>query len=132
VDELTDGAQVVIDYKSGTLAQPDWTAERPGEWQVPLYCLQAEQPVAALLGQVHSKGTRFRGIAECADVAPGIAGLQPTVTIPDWSALLHHWRQALNQLASEIQAGQAEVAPRNTQACEHCGLQALCRVEAKT
>lgn len=128
VDELADGEQVVIDYKSGVLHQPDWAAERPGEWQVPLYCLQTERPVAALLGQVHSQGTRFRGMAAYADIAPGIPALTPTDTVADWPDLIRHWRQVLAQLTAEIQAGQARVAPRNAQACAHCGLQALCRV----
>ncbi len=129
VDELAGGEQVVIDYKSGILAQPDWATERPGEWQVPLYCLQAEQPVAALLGQVHAQHTRFRGLAAYADIAPGIPALTPTATVTDWPDLLQHWHQVLNQLTSEIQAGLAEVAPRNTRACTHCGLQALCRIK---
>ncbi len=129
VDELAGGEQVVIDYKSGILAQPDWATERPSEWQVPLYCLQAEQPVAALLGQVHGQHTRFHGMAAYADIAPGIPALTPTDTMTDWPDLLHHWRQVLNQLTTEIQTGLADVAPRNTRACTHCGLQALCRVE---
>lgn len=130
VDELADGEQVVIDYKSGLLNQPDWAAERPGEWQVPLYCLQAEKPVAALLGQVHGQSTRFRGMATYADIAPGIPALQPSDTVTDWPDLIRHWRQVLAQLTTEIQSGHAEIAPRNAQTCTHCGLQALCRVEA--
>ena len=128
VDVLETGEQVVIDYKSGQLRQPDWAEARPTELQVPLYCIQADRPVAGLLGQVNGQRTVFRGMADYADIAPGISAFQATESVPNWAGLLEHWQHVLAQLSSEIQAGQAEVAPRDALACERCGLQSLCRV----
>jgi probable DNA repair protein len=128
VDILATGEQVVIDYKSGQLRQPDWAGDRPTELQVPLYCIQADRPVAGLLGQVNGQRTLFRGMADYADIAPGIPAFQATESVPNWSGLLDHWQQVLAALSSEIQAGQAEIAPRDAQACERCGLQSLCRI----
>ena len=130
VDSLESGEQVVIDYKSGQMRQPDWAETRPTELQVPLYCIQADRPVAGLLGQVNSQRTAFRGMAEQADIAPGISAFQATETVRDWPDLMSHWQAVLTSLSAEIQAGQAEVAPRDALACERCGLQSLCRVEA--
>ena len=129
VDELKTGEQVVIDYKSGQLRQPDWAEARPTELQVPLYCIQADRPVAGLLGQVNGQRTLFRGMAEYADIASGIKPFQATESIASWGGLLSHWQTVLGQLSTEIQAGQANVAPRDTLACERCGLQSLCRIE---
>ena len=130
VDILASGEQVVIDYKSGQMRQPDWAEARPTELQVPLYCIQADRPVAGLLGQVNRQRTAFRGMAEQADIAPGIQAFQATETVRDWPDLLGHWQAVLTSLSAEIQIGRAEVAPRDAQACERCGLQSLCRVEA--
>ena len=129
VDLLASGEQVVIDYKSGQLGPPDWAEERPTELQVPLYCIQADRPVAGLLGQVNRQRTVFRGLAEYADIAPGIKAFQATESVVDWPDLLRHWQAVLTRLSAEIQAGQAEVSPRDALACERCGLQSLCRVE---
>src|SRR5690606_2350713 len=39
IDQLPDGRHVVIDYKTGRPRVEEWFSERPGEPQLPLYCV---------------------------------------------------------------------------------------------
>ena len=45
VDELPDGRQIILDYKTGQLKSNGWNSERPEEPQLPLYCVTNERPV---------------------------------------------------------------------------------------
>lgn len=130
VDQLENGGLAIIDYKSGQTQTPDWLDERPSDLQIPLYCTQAEQPHAALLAQVNSQQSRFRGMVSHQNIAPDVEALQTDASIDEWQALLTHWQHILGKLAEEIQQGHAEVAPKNDKACVYCGMQPLCRINA--
>ncbi len=132
IDELEDGSLVIIDYKSGVTANPDWLDERPSDLQVPLYCIQTEKPAAALIAQVNDKRNRFFGITSDQEIAPGAR--LPDAEAPDeqWQTLLVRWRHILEALAMEIRQGRADIAPKNDQACARCGMQALCRIQVQS
>lgn len=130
IDRLDDGSLVVIDYKTGReVRHESWFDPRPGEPQLPLYCIQQGEDVsAALLARVRrdSRGCRFVGLSRDPGFAPGVvtAGADETL---DWGQTMAHWRIALGMLAEEIGAGRAEPTP-TPQACRYCPLGALCRV----
>lgn len=129
VDQLDDGRLVIIDYKTGEKADArGWLDPRPTDLQVPLYCIQAEQPAAALIARIHSRGSAFRGSAQDDSIAPGIDAFEGDGEIADWNQLLQHWRTALQQLSVEIQNGRADVAPQDEKACAYCELGPLCRI----
>lgn len=131
IDELDDGSQVIIDYKTGSrVSAGSWTGERPVEPQVPLYCISHDNVSAGILAQVHRRTRRMYGLAREADIAPGVSVHAPGGDIPDWDALLDHWRAQLELLAREILDGLARVEPRDRTACEYCDLPALCRIQA--
>ncbi len=133
IDELADGSRVIIDYKTGSrVSAASWTGERPGEPQVPLYCISHDRVAAAILAQVHRKTRRMHGLARQEDIAPGVRVHTPSEEIPDWDALLSHWRTQLEHLAAEILDGLAKVAPKDRNACDYCDLAPLCRVKAGT
>ncbi len=132
IDRLEDGAAVIIDYKTGKISSKSWDGERPDEPQVPAYALavQAEQPlppVAALLfAQLRPGDLAFKGCAAHDGLAPGI---RTGKNDPAWGARLEQWRTALTGLAESFRTGDARVDPKRFPAtCEHCGLEALCRV----
>ena len=130
IDRLADGSLAVIDYKTGRQVRIDsWFDARPGEPQLPLYCLQQTDDVsAALLARVrHGKpGCAFVGLSRDAGFAPGVetAGAREGF---DWPATLQHWQRALSDLAREVVAGRAEATP-SREACTYCPFGALCRV----
>jgi len=131
VDRLDDGRLVIIDYKTGENADArGWREARPTELQVPLYCVEAAQPAAALIGRIHARSSVFRGEAQDEGIVPGIDAFAGDEAIPDWQQLLQHWRTALQQLAAEILAGRADIEPRETQTCTYCELGPLCRISS--
>jgi probable DNA repair protein len=133
IDELPDGSQLIIDYKSGVSRVQDWLGERPARPQLLLYGVAAPDAAAALaFAQVRPRDSRFVGLGRLA-AAPGIAtdigkALKGRMDADDWEALNNRWCEILERLASEFIAGQAAVDPLSPTSCTWCGLQPLCRV----
>ena len=133
IDRLADGSIAVIDYKTGrTVGIDGWFDPRPNEPQLPLYCLQQDDEVSAvLLARVRhdDKGCAFVGLGRDAAFAPGV-GAAGEGGLPEWQPLLTHWRSALEDLAREIVDGRADPTP-SLRACEYCTFGALCRVRGQ-
>jgi RecB family exonuclease len=127
VDRLDDGSLAVIDYKSGAPRAFDAMLERPEQPQLLAYALTAGEATAVVLAAYLGRdGLKLRGIADRADRLPG---LRQAAEAPAMGpALLQSWQAQLQRLAHEFLAGYAAVDPMNG-ACEHCHLQALCRVD---
>jgi hypothetical protein len=47
-----------------------------------------------------------------------------------WEELARAWADGLGAVATEFREGYAAVSPRDGQACMHCNLHALCRIQA--
>lgn len=133
VDQLDDGARVVIDYKTGQTSIKSWQGERPDEPQLPLYAvrLRRDQPVAAaLFAQLRAGALGFNGLAQRAGIAPKVKPAGDTDAA--WEAQLDDWQTTLTTLAKAFRAGDARVDPKEfPRTCEYCGLQALCRVHER-
>ena len=133
IDQLPDGSQLIIDYKSGTSKVQDWLGERPAKPQLLLYGIAAPGSAAALaFAQVRTRDCRFTGLGEVA-AAPGIATDIPRVVkdrmdADDWQSLNERWRENLERLAQAFVAGDAAVDPLAPASCTWCGLQPLCRI----
>ena len=135
IDQLPDGSQVIIDYKSGVSKVQDWLGERPAKPQLLLYGIAAPGSAAALaFAQVRPRDSRFVGLGEVA-AAPGITTDIPKVVkermeADDWQSLNERWRENLERLAQAFVAGDAAVDPLAPASCTWCGLQALCRINS--
>ncbi len=133
VDELDDGARVILDYKSGKTSIQSWEGERPDEPQLPLYAIdmRQRQPVAAaLFAQLRAGELGFNGLAQRAGIAPKVKPAGETEAA--WQAQLDAWQTTLTSLAEAFRTGDARVDPKEfPRTCEHCGLQALCRVHER-
>lgn len=134
IDQLDDGRVLIIDYKTAEKAEPNgWLDQRPTDLQLPLYCIETEQPAAALIARLNVRSMAFRGLAESDNLVPGIKAFAGSdETLENWPQLLDHWRTAINQLAEEIQQGIADVAPQDEKACLYCELSPLCRISSAT
>jgi probable DNA repair protein len=123
LDQLADGRQALIDYKSGDADVKDWWGERPGDPQIPLYAHVVEPPPGALAyAMVSAEGCRFEGVSAA---PPALAGLR---VLDDWPAQLAAWRSVIERLAADFVAGRATVDPLRM-ACGTCHLQAFCRID---
>jgi probable DNA repair protein len=128
VDELPDGRQVILDYKTGELKSKGWSGDRLDEPQLPLYCIASDVPVAAaVFARIQAVGCGFTGIAET-----------PLPDFKDYTKSempvareLEKWKAALTGLALRFQAGDARVDPKyGHKTCQYCKLTALCRVHS--
>jgi probable DNA repair protein len=133
VDELDDGTRVILDYKSGKTNIKSWEGERPDEPQLPLYAvdMRQRQPVtAALFAQLRTGDLGFNGLASRNGIAPRVKPVGDTEA--EWQTQLDAWQTTLTRLAEAFRAGDARVDPKEfPRTCEHCGLQALCRVHER-
>jgi probable DNA repair protein len=134
------GRRMLLDYKTGRAHRGAWFGERPDEPQLPLYALAldadggAAAPVAAVCFARLKRGEEgFEGVADEAGWAPGVVALGQgsggQKGFADMAALKSHWARVLGNLAANFADGQAQVDPK-PQACRHCDVRALCRVDA--
>jgi ATP-dependent helicase/DNAse subunit B len=132
VDRLADGAELLIDYKSGASALAAWFGERPDEPQLPLYAVTRPQPPAALSFAHVARGeSAFVGLTSGVPVAPGVQGSAPDRfdVGQNWDELMHNWRATLERLSLAFRSGHVPVAPKKrTETCGRCEFGMLCRV----
>ncbi|MEF8824432.1 MAG: PD-(D/E)XK nuclease family protein, partial [Desulfohalobiaceae bacterium] len=133
IDSLPDLGVAIIDYKTGEHRVGEWFRERPGEPQIPLYCLASGDPVlAAAVARVSTGRCRFQGLTAPEAGLPGTKILPHSQEQSDtdtWEQLLADWRERLQALAREIRQGYAVAAPRDGEAtCRDCDIGPLCRI----
>ena len=146
IDELPDGAQVVLDYKTGMVRPSAWFGARPEEPQLPLYGVAVRDgadenpakqhgPVAAVaFAQIRADGVGFSGVVREAGLLPELPATRNRLlrdATAEWPAVLDAWAGELERLATGFGAGTAEVDPkRGLRTCDAvwCELQPLCRV----
>jgi len=139
IDEQ-DGQLVVIDYKTGTLANASaWAAARITEPQLPIYALaltssDAQARVGALVfGKVRLGETRFMGLSATDKFVKGVPGMhamrgKPFAAFPDWNALQAHWRERIAAIADEFARGAAAVRVEGNAKLEYCDVLPLLRL----
>jgi ATP-dependent helicase/nuclease subunit B len=124
LDKLASGGHAVIDYKTGNPSPHQWMNERPEDPQLPLYALNAAEPIAAVaFAKLKTGGMRYMGFSQAKDAMPKVKRAE------DWAALLAGWTTELALLGSGFAAGEARVDPKKLlSTCRTCDLQPLCRV----
>jgi probable DNA repair protein len=129
VDRLSDGARVLIDYKTG-MASADWRGERPDNPQLPIYALLHPAGLAAgAYGRVNAGDCCFIAETERPALFKPRGRKSPLEGMPNLAALIEVWSRRIENLAADFAAGRAAVAP-TLHACKTCRLQGLCRVPA--
>ena len=140
IDELEDGARVVIDYKTGKVSPSGWFGERPDDPQLPLYGVSGKSgsdghPLAAVtFAQIRADRAGFSGVVRETGILPGLpSSRSPALkeAAANWPDVLDDWSRVLERLAAAFHAGRAEVDPKNglnTCRSGHCELAPLCRV----
>ena len=138
IDQLADGSQFIIDYKSGRSDVKDWLGDRPAKPQLLLYCMASGQEpnssdVSALgFAQVRPGDSGYIGAGRV-DAAPGIRTdivklVGEESQVEDWQDLNVVWWETLQRLVDNFVAGDAEVDPKGASSCSYCGLDSLCRI----
>jgi ATP-dependent helicase/DNAse subunit B len=137
IDQLSDGSELVIDYKSGNVSPSCWDLPRPDDVQLPLYAgFALDHERERLGGLVFAKartgdlGFAGRVRSAAATLFPGLKSVNSLVRNPLTDEQLSVWHDCIEQLAHDVVAGRAEVDPREyPKTCNRCGLQTLCRIQ---
>ena len=133
MDELEDGTQAIIDYKTNQPNVKHWFGPRPEEPQLPLYCAASGQNVESVFfAQIRLGNMEFKGLSASTGVVPGIAPFAETDAgreFASWSQMLASWTTVLNQLGEDFKQGNATVDPKQfPKTCSYCNLGPLCRI----
>lgn len=133
LDQLANGAVVLIDYKTGLVNLQDWWHEPCLAPQLPLYALSIQpQADAILYGIVALPKPQLKGLAaEGVAVYADSAGQKGITEVQNWPQLQQRWQQDVAQLAQAFCQGDAALQPVKGEAtCLSCGLQSVCRIES--
>jgi RecB family exonuclease len=114
LDQLADGGELVIDYKTGQFTPTGWKRARLPDSQLPLYAVTVRSRGVAVI-QLRPEGGRLQGVG---DAALGITGIKPAATFfkeadLDWNGVLARWQSQLEALAGEFTAGDFRVDPND-------------------
>jgi len=137
IDELADGRQVVIDYKTGEVKPAQWFGDRPDEPQLPLYSMAVGGDIAGILfAQVKAGRMRFNGVAEDEGLAPDVRSYEKLIQTSEaksWAEVLSNWRSTMEGLGEAFRSGEAQVDPKQyPDTCTYCELGPLCRINELT
>jgi ATP-dependent helicase/nuclease subunit B len=136
IDELADGARVVLDYKTGRFDLDDLLAERPIEPQLPIYGVgeRADLLAGVAVAVLRRGECGLKGVAREEGVLPRTGRFDGSRSaekhgLEGWNSLLERWSAGLESLGREFAAGSAAVAPVGFQkACRYCDLAGFCRI----
>ncbi len=137
IDQLADGRQVIIDYKTGAaIDTKNWAEQRITEPQLPIYAALVNDEVAAVVfAKVLLDKPGFAGVADEKDILPGVQGIGDDkqkifdpAEFPDWIAVITHWRERLHAVAKEVKAGQAGVVFADEKGLQYCEVLPLLRL----
>ncbi len=141
IDELPDGREVVLDYKSGHVDKIDWLESRPKDPQLLIYSIAGEYD-AISFARVSPDECRFIGLSSRPGLLPGIKGFEKDGSSEkvspgaDWQELVDEWRDIVERLAGDFLSGITTVDPirgvlmhgtRNS-VCSFCEIKPFCRV----
>jgi ATP-dependent helicase/nuclease subunit B len=127
IDQLANGREIILDYKTGIVKFAGWDGDRPDEPQLPLYCATSDEPIAgAAFALIRIGEMGFRGGTEDGVSLPALKEMRSETPRP-FGEQIEEWKHVLERLATNFGAGLAQVDPK-LGACDLCGLRALCRI----
>jgi exodeoxyribonuclease-5 len=137
IDQLADGRQIIIDYKTGAaIDTKNWAEQRITEPQLPIYAALVNEDVAAVVfAKVLLDKPVFTGVADEKDILPGVQGIGDDkqkifdpAQFPDWIAVITHWRERLHAVAREVKQGRAGIVFANARDLQYCEVLPLLRL----
>jgi ATP-dependent helicase/nuclease subunit B len=139
LDRLNDGTFLVVDYKTGRVADRAWNLPRPEDLQLPLYAGFGLDDSQIAGGLVYAKVQTGKEMGFAGSVGnaletllPGLGRTCALVRRPFEAEQLMEWREEIEKLAHDFLAGRADVDPRDPpKTCERCGLHVLCRIQER-
>ncbi len=134
IDELDDGTQLLIDYKTGPVSAVGWRGEPLQDPQLPLYtlqlnALQSESVSGIVLARVDSYEPKWVGVGSGSDAGFQQSSGRVKQDETSWDEYLEAWHAGISALDFAFSEGEAAVSPLHGHAsCSYCDLKPLCRI----
>lgn len=133
IDRLADDSELVIDYKTGDVAQRAWELPRPNDVQLPLYAGFGlnKEPGGLLFAKIRAGESRFIGHVRAprTTLFHDVKGSNPLEKQKLTDDQLQAWKGYIECLARDFMAGRADVDPREYPGtCDRCDLHTICRI----
>ncbi len=134
IDELEDGTQLLIDYKTGIVSAVGWQGEPLQDPQLPLYTLQmnACQPHSVsgiVMARVDSHEPKWVAVGSGIDAGFPQSGGRARQDETSWDDYLQAWQAGISALDFAFSEGEAAVSPlHGHSSCSYCELKPLCRI----
>jgi probable DNA repair protein len=105
IDRALDGAELIIDYKTGRSAQNGWFEARLSDCQLPLYAQHVDAAGIAII-RLDAEGVEYRAAGTSAVVLPsGFRKLDEA----GWKDQVSRWHEQIIGLVREFRAGDVRV-----------------------
>jgi len=134
IDLLSDGRELLLDYKTGSVNPREWLYLRIKSVQLPLYVLASPGKTrAAYFATLKAGDVGFHGMQADEDMMPADRSVCENVKwsgrdgYASWEDMLLDWQRKLEQLATAFRESDIRVDP-DRDACLYCHLGTLCRV----
>ncbi len=134
LQQLEDGGLEFVDYKTGQIPKlSTWGEDHITEPQLPIYATfftdTDAQVSGVYFGVVKTAEHVFSGLsAENFEAEQGKRKPLFINQFADWSQLLSHWKQAIEQIAQEVREGVATVRFDDETALAYCEVKPLLRL----
>ena len=125
IDQMEDGSQLIIDYKSGNATTTGWRLPRLSDPQLPLYASTVDNVSGIALMQISEERSTLIGVGE--QEIDGLSNSQD-FGFETFKDLANAWNSFLKDTATSFVNGYAAVDPIDKTICRRCHLQGLCRV----
>tara|TARA_B100001245_G_scaffold64870_1_gene44957 strand:- start:72 stop:749 length:678 start_codon:yes stop_codon:yes gene_type:complete len=125
IDQMEDGSQLIIDYKSGNATTTGWRLPRLSDPQLPLYASTVDNVSGIALMQISEERSTLIGVGE--HEIDGLSNSQD-FGFETFKDLANAWNSYLKDTATSFVNGYAAVDPIDKTICRRCHLHGLCRV----
>ena len=124
IDQLENGQELVVDYKTGRdVNVSHWFGDRPQEPQLPSYLISDMEKFDGMAFAHVVWGSKgYKGLSGGNEFGPGIKA------DTSWRESKRKWASVLINLAAQYKSGSAPVDPRDESVCRVCDLTSFCRV----
>jgi ATP-dependent helicase/nuclease subunit B len=123
IDDVGNGAKVIIDYKTGSVVLEHMTSPPLLAPQLPIYALTQNNAdlIAIVYAIVKPNDLRFVGLS----IEKNYLKSSQAANLSD---MLYMWQNELHNLADKFINQPIKVNPINQQACLYCNFQSVCRI----
>jgi exodeoxyribonuclease-5 len=140
IDELEDGSQLIMDYKTGNAVNfKNWAEEIITEPQLPIYAafaLKGQGVAGVCFAKVKWDNPGFAGILAEPKLIKGPYGYTENYgrkifneeQFPNWTSIISYWHDKISATALSLKAGDARVQVEDQKHLAYCEVMPILRI----